>query len=405
MPPNPTELDLVRSLLGPGEERVLTTYSFWTNYKSCKRLVKWRYLDELVPKGWTGEPRFLGSLIHLALANYRRDLGKFGWLPEMVMSDTLEPLLRLPTLDDMLGDDDRWREEVRARVIAREMWNAYIETWADDDLRHRRRFPSVETAFSGPILNPKTGAESRTFVFGGKIDAIEDSGETNRDVLWESKTISKIEKNYLEGLWTQFQTMIYAHYFGKYVLSREIREVVYDILVKCPYRLEKGESTDAYDRRCAEAAAKNKSGVARLARREPESTDEYIARVRRWYTQDRRLNPATPSGSFRFHRESLYLDRIAVSELLEELWDLTQDFLRTRGAAAAYAEGRPPGSSGGWYQNTTFCSHFGRECDYWRLCAARGSELIKDTFYEHRAAHEELRSEAAHGDAEAAGAE
>jgi len=87
---------------------------------------------------------------------------------------------------------------------------------------------------------------------------------------------------------------------------------------------------------------------------------------------------------------------IVTDELLEELWDLTQDFLRTRGAAAA-----SPGGTGGFYQNTTFCNHFGRECDYWRLCAARGSELIKESFFQHRAAHEELRSEAVHGGPEA----
>jgi hypothetical protein len=54
------------------------------------------------------------------------------------------------------------------RVKAEELLAGYHARWANEPLT----VLAVEAQFEAPLVNPQTGAESRTFRLGGRIDAI-----------------------------------------------------------------------------------------------------------------------------------------------------------------------------------------------------------------------------------------
>ncbi len=85
---------------------------------------------------------------------------------------------------------------------------------------YANRFPgedfevvALEKTFEGNIINPATGASSRSFTLAGKVDGI--VRQDGKYFLLEHKTASQIDSGYLERLWTDFQIHLYAWYVEK----------------------------------------------------------------------------------------------------------------------------------------------------------------------------------------------
>lgn len=324
-------------------DRITLTYSGLRAFQNCPRAYLYRYLDRIEPM--TDKPRALraGSAFHAALEKH-------------LIGDTegARAALVAEFAKANLGDDRVL--ENRAKTLA--MFDAYVERYPSDPFTVER----VEAEFCVPIVNPDTGAESRTFDMGGKLDGLI---LLNGEVwLLEHKTTSEIDVSYIEKLWTDFQVHAYAHYcqtaFGMQPVG-----VLYNIAQTCTLRKKIQESEADFQIRYAEACAKNKSGKSTATRNMGETWEEFEARCRAWYAE--RMDPETGAFQRVFHR----FNAAKVAEIQGSVWNLTQTLLEAR-------------RSGRWNQNPSQCYVFNRPCDYEPLCRSCNDPLIRANFYRDR---------------------
>jgi hypothetical protein len=323
---------------------MISTYSMWSLFRNCRKAVDWRYLQQLVPLGRDRNLHF-GSIIHECLQAWhqRRDLAEV-----LALIDRLCP--------NRLQDENQRRDW----HLAIAMMSAYATRYAVDNLE----VVALERNFEGAIVNPATGAASRSFVLAGKVDGIVRIGGGH--FILEHKTAAQIDGDYLEKLWTDFQITIYAHYIEQ-TMGIPITGILYNVLVKAKLQQGKGETEEEFQERRAELLAKSKTGKTTAKRKQPESDEDFQQRMAEKY--------ADPSM---FHREMLYLSRDRFDILRSELWELTQAFLDAR-------------RRGVFYQNTAFCFNYQRPCAYFPLCRSNGNPNVIENFYQRVAPNEELR--------------
>lgn len=323
---------------------IVSTYSMWSLFRNCRKAVEWRYLDHLVPLQRDRNLHF-GSLIHECLQAWhqRRDLAEV-----LALIDRLCP--------HRLQDENQQRDW----HLATAMMRAYTVRYATDDFE----VIALEKNFEGPIVNPATGAASRSFRLAGKVDGI--VRLNSEYFILEHKTASQIDSDYLERLWTDFQITLYAHYVEQ-TMGIPITGILYNVLVKARLQQSKGETEEEFEARRAELLAKSKTGRTTARRREPESDEDFQRRMAEKYA-----DPAM------FHRELLYLSRDRFEILRSELWELTQAFLDAR-------------RRGVFYQNTSFCFNYQRPCPYFALCRSNGNPNVIENFYQRAEPNEELR--------------
>lgn len=323
---------------------VVSTYSMWSLFRNCRKAVEWRYEQHLVPLQRDRNLRY-GSLVHQCLEAWhaRRDLAEM-----LALIDRLCP--------------NRLQEENQRRDwhLATAMMTAYATRYAADDFE----IVALEKNFEGPIVNPATGAASRSFVLAGKVDGIVRIG--GERFILEHKTAAQVDGDYLEKLWTDFQITIYAHYIEQ-TTGISITGILYNVLVKAKLQQSKGETEEEYQARRAELLAKSKTGRTTAKRKLAETDEEFQARLAEKYA-----DPAM------FHREMLYLSRDRFEILRSELWELTQAYLNAR-------------RRGVFYQNTAFCFNYQRPCPYFALCRSNGNPNVIENFYQRVEPNEELR--------------
>ncbi len=322
-----------------------TTYSMWALFRNCRKAVDWRYLQQLVPLQRDRNLHF-GSLIHECLQAWhqRRDLGEVLALVDRICADRLR--------------DENQRRDWH---LATAMMRAYAARYAADDFE----IVALEKNFEGPIVNPATGAASRSFVLAGKVDGIVRIG--GEHFILEHKTAGQVDGDYLEKLWTDFQITIYAHYIEQ-TMGIPITGILYNVLVKAKLQQGKGETEEEFQARRAELLAKSKTGKTTAKRKLPEPDEEFQQRLAEKY--------ADPEM---FHREMLYLSRDRFEILRAELWELTQAFLEAR-------------RRGIFYQNSAFCFNYQRPCAYFPLCRSNGNPNLIENFYQRIPPNEELRA-------------
>ena len=328
----------------PMTQPLVSTYSMWSLFRNCRKAVELRYIQQLVPLDRDRNLHF-GSIIHECLQawHHRRDLEEV-----LTLIDRLCP--------------ERSQDETQRRDwhLATAMTKAYARHYASDDFE----IVALEKNFAGPIVNPATGAASRSFVLAGKVDGIVRIGGDY--FILEHKTAGQLDGDYLEKLWTDFQITIYAHYIEQ-TMGIPITGILYNVLVKAKLQQGKGETEEEYQARRAELLAKSKTGKTTAKRKLPESDEEFQQRLAEKY--------ADPEM---FHREMLYLSRDRFDVLRSELWELTQAFLDAR-------------RRGVFYQNTAFCFNYQRPCAYFPLCRSNGNPNVIENFYQRVPPNEELR--------------
>ncbi len=325
--------------------RAPVTYSMMSLFRNCRKACEYRYVMGLTPREKDGNLSF-GSLVHdcLQLWHGCQDLA-----PVM---EHLDRACAARSADESVRRD--WH-------LARAMMTGYAARYPREDFT----VVELEKTFEGPIVNPATGAASRSFVLAGKVDGIVRLGDDY--YILEHKTASTIDADYLERLWTDFQIAIYSHYVER-ALGFPITGVIYNVLAKARLQQGKGETEDEYQARRAELIAKSKSGTTTAKRKMPESDEDYQARLAEKY-----------ADLAMFHRETLYLSRDRFEILRAELWELTQAFLDAR-------------RRGVFYQNTSFCFSYGRPCAYFPICRSNGNPNVIENFYTITPPHEELRA-------------
>jgi hypothetical protein len=325
----------------------ITTYSMWSLFRNCRKACEWRYIHELVPLEQDHNLAF-GTVIHKCLEVWHG-------------TRNLEAVL--DHIDRTYPNRDQAADQKRDWHLAVAMMKGYASCYPTEEFK----VVSLETTFDGKIINPATGASSRTFVLAGRVDGIVRIGDEH--YLLEHKTASQVDADYLERLWTDFQIVLYSRYVEQ-ALGVRIAGVLYNILVKARLQQGRGETEAEYEARRAALIAKSKTGKTSAKRKLPESDDTFQERLAAKY--------AEPGM---FHREMLYISRDRFETLQSELWELTQAFLDAR-------------RRGVFYQNTAFCFHYRRPCAYFPLCRSGGSPNVIDNIYRKVPPHEELRDEA-----------
>jgi hypothetical protein len=326
-------------------ERLLTTYSFWNSFRNCRKACEWRYLRELVPAQREQALSF-GTLIHTCLEMWH------GGSSLDAVLDLIGRALQNRSQDESQKSD--WH-------LARAMMAGYTSRYGVEDFE----VIALEKTFEGRIVNPATGASSRSLVIAGKVDGIVRLG---RDYyILEHKTASQVDGDYLERLWTDLQITLYAHYVEQ-ALGIKIAGVIYNVPVKAKLQQGKGETEAEFEARRAELLAKSKTGRTTATRKLPETDEAFQERLLAKYSEPEM-----------FHREMLYISRDQFDAMKADLWELARQFLDCR-------------RRGVFHRNTSHCFANHRQCAYFPLCRANGSENVVANFYEIKPPHEELRT-------------
>ncbi len=323
------------------------TYSALSLFRNCRKAYEARHIKCLVPIHTDDNLRF-GTLIHDCLEQWHG-----GMSLEAVMDD----------IDTACAKRNVDPDVKKAWHLARAIMRNYAAKYPKEEWE----VIALEKTFTGPIINPETGAASRSFVLSGKVDGIVKLPDGN--YILEHKTASAIDGDYLDKLWTDFQITLYAHYVEK-VLGIPITGIIYNVLVKAKLQQSAGETEEEYRERYFALAAKNKSGKSSAVRQMPETDYEFAKRLDEKY--------AEPGM---FHREVIFLDRSRFEILQAELWELTKSLLEAK-------------RRGMYYQNTSQCFNEGgyhRKCCYLPICKAGDNPILIDNLYQIVAPNVELR--------------
>ncbi|HPQ70545.1 MAG TPA: PD-(D/E)XK nuclease family protein [bacterium] len=323
--------------------RLTATYSMLTTYGDCPMKGDLRYGQQLVPQASDPNLSF-GSVFHGCLKL---------WHEHHDLSRVLDFIDR--SYPNRAGDDDQRRDW----HLATAMMRAYVERYPSEDFE----VIALEKPIDGPIINPATGATSRTFHFAGKVDGIIRLGDEH--LILEHKTAGSLDGGYLERLWSDFQTTLYAHYVEK-ALGVRVAGVLYNVIVKARLQQSQGETEEEFEARRAALIAKSKTGKSSAKRRMPESDEAFQARLAEKY-----LDPGM------FHREHLIISRDRFQALRSHLWEMTQMLLHFR-------------RRGVYPQNPAHCFRYGRPCAYHPLCSSDFSPAVRENLYRIEPPHSEL---------------
>ena len=131
------------------------THSRMACAKSCMRKHQYRYDMGLIPDNDATALR-IGSAIHYGIEQWCK-----GVDPEKVIADVFDKYAVKPI---SMNDDAFDIEKVTVQCLL----SGYMWYYSNDEIEHIE----VEKSFSLPLINPETGASSRTFTLDGKRDGV-----------------------------------------------------------------------------------------------------------------------------------------------------------------------------------------------------------------------------------------
>jgi len=344
-------------------------------FRACRRLHHMQY-DMLYRLAVEPEALRFGSLFHRGLEAW--------WIAKR--SGVVEPLAHaLEVVRADPGESDAF-ELVRAEELLR----GYDCRWGDEPIE----VVGVEVEFTASIVNPATGAASKTYRLGGKIDALARYAD-GRLVTVEHKTASSdIEPGSDYWRHLRLDVQIGTYLVGARALGHEPAECLYDVIGKPATRPLKAtpEESRKYteakpERACGACRGKGAKagetcpkceGVGRLPgepsrlyagqRETDETVEEYRARLREHIAE----NP------------DRYYVRGTIVRLDEEEADDAYDRWATaREIAEARRLHRHP-------KNPDACIRYGRICDFHDVCTRTASLDDPARFRRAETAHEEL---------------
>lgn len=217
----------------------------------------------------------------------------------------------------------------------------------------------VEKAFRVDLRNPKTGRRSSAFDHSGKIDGLVRDANGDYYIL-EHKTTSDINDAYRKRILIDAQIAEYAVGIER-LMGITIAGAIYDVAEKPRIKMKLGESDEEFEARKAELLAKSKTGKTSAKKQEPETEDEFRARV----------TAALSEQSFQ--RFTILFSDDRKREIREEMWAISQDMRKAV-----------------LYKNTGMCCKIGMECPYLDLCRAGGDIAACEGKFEQRKVNEEL---------------
>ena len=200
--------------------------------RKCLRMHYWRYELGLA-RIRTATPLRLGAAFHRGL-----ELHNAGLSQELAVETATQDYAACPQWDD--PTDWAVERETLESLLAGHFWR-----YQEDDLA----FESVELTFEVPLVNPDTGAVSRTFRLAGKVDGVVRLPDGRLAVL-EYKTAGEDigpDADYWLRLRCDGQISLYV--LAARAMGYDVATVLYDVTRKPTIRLRKGETPEAYGER------------------------------------------------------------------------------------------------------------------------------------------------------------
>ena len=305
--------------MGEASHLPLLTASRLRDARACQRLHKHRYFDGYVPLEDVGPLRF-GRIFHTALES---------WWSAPAYEKLEQAIASIPAETDPYE-----------AAMARALLVGYHERWHRDQLD----VLAVEGEFRVPLVNPATGASSRTWELGGKFDAIARDGN-NRVLLVEHKTTSEDitpGSEYWKRLRLDGQISIYFE--GARSSGFEVEACLYDVIRKPGIRPLK--ATPEEDRKF------KKDGTLYANQRvDDETADDFEARLAEAIAED-------PNRYYA--RGEIVRLEAEMEEAMFDVWQLGKQIQESKIA------GRYP-------RNPDSCSKWGRTCQFFGVCTGEAS--------------------------------
>lgn len=248
-------------------------------------------------------------------------------------------------------------EAVRAAALLQ----GYDARWADEPLVAL----AVEQEFRAPLINPETGAASRTYELAGKLDVIVRDLRDGLVYIVEHKTTTE-DVGAGSAYWKRLQldSQVSTYYAGGKSLGYDVAGCIYDVLVRPGLRPLKATPT--------ESRKFTREGRLYANQRDADETpDAYMLR----------LVEAIARDPDRYYQRGTVV-RLEAEER-DHAFDVWQTARLMREAEVAQRFPRNPEA----------CVRYGRECTYFPVCT--GTASLDDATLYRRAerTHEELSPE------------
>lgn len=277
----------------------LLTASRLKDARACARLDSIKYVLGYRPVASDSEALALGTLVHAGLEAWWKHLDgePLAVAIEAIRAAQAEPY---------------------AKARAEAMLAGYHVKWLD--VSRGYEVVAVEQEFRAPLINPATGAASRTYQLAGKIDAVVRERDTDRVLLVEHKTSSEdIGSGSFYWRRLRMDGQVSLYFAGARALGYDPAGCLYDIIAKPRQRPYQANSKRA----------------------QPESADEF---------RDRLCDAIAATPDAYYMRGEVARDSADLADAAADRWMIAES-LRDN-----LARGRHP-------RNPDACARYGRTCD------------------------------------------
>jgi hypothetical protein len=273
-------------------------------------------------------------------------------------------------------------------VKVEELLRGYHFRWGDDTIQT----VAVEQEFQAPLRNPRTGAQSKTYDLGGKLDvlAFQPPGHPERatgNYIVEHKFVSEdigLGSVYWQCL--KIDSQVSTYFVGAESLGYPVVGCLYDLIRKPQIRPSQVPLVDAEGVKIVHDASgvrvRTKDGKkwretgdndkGYVLQTRPETAEEFRARLRADIAED----------------PDKFYQRGTVVRIADEMRDAELDIWQTaRLIREAELEKRHP-------RNPEACRRYSRMCEFWDVCVGAASLTDETRFRKREEKHEELRGTA-----------
>ena len=337
----------------------LVTNSELKSFRRCKREHHYSYRMGYREIHKAGPLRF-GTAVHKALE---------VWWGRATLGDIDKALAAI----DADGDIDEFE-----RAKARAMMMAYHARWIDAEFE----VLAVEKQFEAPLINPATGAESKTYEIGGAIDAI--IRMPNGDVFIAEHKTTSLDCGFDSPYWKRLRidSQISIYYTGARSLGYDVKGCLYDVLRKPAIRPKEIPLVDEDDVKIVLDAngqrVRTKDGkkwretgdtkLNYIVQTRPETPLEFEVRCLDAIVEDPERH-LVRGEVFRLESDEL--------DAAQDIWDQARE-LREAEKATRYP------------RNPDSCERFGRFCSFFEVCTGSASLDDPTLFRRTLGKHEEL---------------
>jgi hypothetical protein len=228
-----------------------------------------------------------------------------------------------------------------------------------------------EKTLTAPLVNPDTGAKSRTFDLGGKLDVI--ATYEGRLCLIDHKTTSVDIQDPDAPYWRQLVVEGQASHYGilGWANGYKFESTVWDAIRKptiSPKKLTKAERAHVVSSERYFDIAISRPSLELLIGEDRESIEMYEARLTNDCTSER--------PQWYFQRRPVPRVDFELMEYAKQLWDISQDIITTR------AQDRH-------HKNSGACMMYGSPCKFLGVCSGH-DEITSDNWQKKEHRHAEL---------------